>query len=124
MKFFHHFQVSVFFFIFINFLLAQYFLAAMNAVGEHRYVLENINDPLSGIKEVSVAEFDPPSEVGIHPMILIRLNLLTEKLYYSYNFADSSIDRGAVTLHACSCRKNRDAFSSKENNRHRWSICK
>ncbi|XP_042016021.1 xylulose kinase 2-like isoform X1 [Salvia splendens] len=32
-------------------------------IGEHRYVLENVNDPLSGIKEVSVAEFDPPSEV-------------------------------------------------------------
>ncbi|KAG6402606.1 hypothetical protein SASPL_134803 [Salvia splendens] len=94
-------------------------------IGEHRYVLENINDPLSGIKVFSVAEFDPPSEVGIHPVTLIRLHLLTEKLYiYSYNFPGLSVDRGAVTLHACSCRKNRDAFSSKENNRHRWSICK
>lgn len=35
----------------------------MNPVGEHRYVLENVN--LSGREEIEVAEFDAPSEVGI-----------------------------------------------------------
>ncbi|KAH6764942.1 xylulose 2 [Perilla frutescens var. frutescens] len=32
-------------------------------IGEHRYVLENLNNSLSGLKELRVTEFDAPSEV-------------------------------------------------------------